>query len=248
MVEQAGHLVLQVADVDEELVLRLVDPFGLVQHHAGLGQEQADHEQRVAPELLVVLVPNSAMLKAAVLGAGHFLQHPLGPGLDVRKVFRVLRLVVQAGQGQHGGNGVDIAVGLLLPVEHVVIPGNEVVQDGLVAGLLVGFVDAVEGHAGGPLPVVHGQMAAGRVVAVGALEHAQHLVCDLLEIHVHSPYLTYFAVRASVLRLSTTSPAIFFAPYALKWVLSLWPSGKSGFSPLGMTTNSSAHFSSPSSR
>ena len=183
VVEQAGDLVLQVADVDKELVLRLVNPLGVIQYHAGLGQEQANHEQRVAPQLLVVLVPHGAVLQPAELGAGHFLQHPFGPAFNHGQIGGVAGFVIQAGEGQHGGHGVHVAVGLLLPGQHVIIPAGQVVQDGLVAALLIGLVDAVEGHAGGPLPVVHGQVSPGGIVAVGTLEHIQHLIGGCLVIH-----------------------------------------------------------------
>ena len=173
----------------EELVFGFLDQLRPLQHDAGLCQEEADHEQRVAPELLVMLVPHGAVLKAAVLRAGHFLQHPGEPALDDGEVFFVLRFTVEAGQRQYRRHGVHIPVRLIGTGKHIVVPPRQVCQDGRITALLPGFVNPVERHAGGPLPVVHGQMTPGGIVPVRALEHRQNPVRCLPVGFTHQTHL-----------------------------------------------------------
>ena len=134
---------------------------------------------------MIVLVPHRAVLQSAVLRAGHFLHHPVDPALDDGQIAFVLGFLVQAGQRQHGSHGVHVAVGLLLPGQHVVVPAGQIIQDFFVPALLVSLIDAVQRHARGPFPVVHGQMAAGGVVAVGPLQHAQDTVCGITIVLTH---------------------------------------------------------------
>ena len=134
-----------------------------------------------------MFVPRGAVLQAAKFRAGHFLHDPFDPAFDHRQVGPVARFTVDARQCQHWRDGIHIEVRRFRPVQLVVEPAAQVIQYGVVAGLLPGLVDAVQRHPGGPFPSIHGQVAFGRIVPIRMTQHVQHLVRNLFIFHSHIP-------------------------------------------------------------
>ena len=187
VIEKTGDLVLKVTDMNQELVFRFINECRTIKDNAGFGKKQSGHKQRVCPQLPIMLVKGSAVLETVKFGARHVVHNPGNPGLDFRKIGFLVCFCIKAGEGQDRGYGIDVAVWLFRPAQHIIIPGAQIVKNGGITAALIGLVDSVESNAGRPFPVVHGQMTIGGIVSVGMLQHIENAIRDCTIVHPLSP-------------------------------------------------------------
>lgn len=143
----------EIFEVHEELPDRFRHVVRPVKHFPDLRQRQDGHHQRVVPELARVGPEERHVLHAAVGRALEVMVGPFGPGVEPGEVGLVVGLLVDAGEGEEDGHGVDVLGG----AAGLEARGEPVLDDGEVAGIAgegVVLPDAVEADAVGPFPVV----------------------------------------------------------------------------------------------
>ena len=197
VIPQAGFVTVQILDVQQELVFRLLLPGRLLQSAARPVEKQAGHEQGVVPQLLFIDAIAGQVLKAALLRAWQTVHDPFRPIGDEGSILFFLRHFVQQGQAQHGRGGVDVAA-RQAPGDVAVVPGFDFRQQLFVMGRFVHLQHGVQGHALGPFPGGQAQMIVPPSVAFALLQPVQHPIRQFPVIHAFFPLSAGFLPWHSV--------------------------------------------------
>jgi hypothetical protein len=145
MEEKASCCVEKVLDVEQELPLGLFDIVRPIEQLSDLCKRQDSHHERVIPELIVVFGEVGDVLHAAEGCSGQFVHCPLGPRVQPWQICVLAGLLVEVGEREKDGHGVDVfgGAGLELFAEPVL----DDLQDILRAVEFIILPEAVETNA-----------------------------------------------------------------------------------------------------